>query len=306
MMHKTLRIGLILAVGLLTPIAAAQDSSPAELRREIEDLRAVNETLAAQRDQIMADLTSLKEENQSLKDQLAEAIADIEELTARLRAAPSVVPESESTEQEQPVTVPETEPSAPVPEDHLASPASLYRALQKSFDEMFPNPVLNTEANKKRYEASVRRWARDMNTKLRGQTRWRVRVEDIAAAAPTQSNPRSTDATARMTVLDHETGLPIGRPFPVTVPSKMVSKLGGGPAFEYELRLLLLPKPVINSRRLEPGVFAWPPFIGPMTEFGFDFEWIGVRPYPKAEKGPVPATQTSPDENAVSSDDDRP
>lgn len=279
MSNTVLRLCLVIALGLLTPMSIAQDSSPAELRREIEELRTAKETLQTENDQLVEQIATLRIEIEALRANLDAAKAQIVELMNRINANPSATPETTETPPAKPTTTPE-QPAAAIPADHLASPASLQAALQAAYEARFPNPVLTTEADQKRYEALVRRWARDMNMQLRGPSKWRVMLSEIEVPTPAAgTRPRPTDAAARMMVLDQKTGIPIGQSFLVKIPSRMVNKLSEESTQEYELSLLLLPKPVINSGRMTRGVFEWPPFIGPMVEFGFDFEWNGLRDY---------------------------
>lgn len=93
-----------------------------------------------------------------------------------------------------------------------------------------------------------------------------------------QPTPRRRDATARFQVIDPVNGLPIGKSFLGTIPSRMLLKIDDPTAPQmWDVTLSLVPQPTINRGRLTAGVFDYPPLIGPMVEFGFDFDWIGMR-----------------------------
>lgn len=277
--QQTLRITVLALFAFFAGPALAQDTSPAELRREIEALRAENdllaannEQLAAQNEQLTAQVASLRGEIEVVSRARTEAERQIAELKAQLAAQPkpttNTKPETPAVDPGAPV---DRGLRAPVPEDHLASPASLYNAVVREYQARFPNPDLGTDDKDAAYQERLTKWTQDVNRSLRGQTRWRIMLTDIVQA----KSPRG--ATARMAVLDPATGLQIGESFKVDVPSRMALKLGTEPTQYYDLTLMLSPTPIVNPARRTKGVFEWPPFVGPMVDFAFDFEWGGLR-----------------------------
>ena len=272
MTQHALRSYFLVLVGLIAPMALAQDASPAELRREIEVLREQNAEITAERDELLEHVTALRDEMISISSKLEAALQEIEVLKKLLASKA----ESELIEKEEaPEPAPEVvEPrSAPIPKDHLASPESLLRALVHAYEVRFPNPSLETEVDRKRFETRVRKWTQDVSKTMRGQTKWRVLLTDITPRR------RGRETQAMMAVLDPASGLTIGTPFLVEVPSRMALKLGSEKEQVFDLNLLLVPAPIVNPNRLVGGVFDWPRFVGPMVDFAFDIEWMGLRRY---------------------------
>lgn len=276
MSHCTLRLALVSFIALLAPLAAAQDTTPAELRREIEQLRTENEQLVTENEELAAEnealasqIASMRTEIESLHRAREESDRRIADLESRIDARPRAAePDRRDAEiQAAPIL------RAEVPEDHLASPASLLNAVCREYEARFPNPPLTTEEQVADYRVRLDQWAKEVNQNLRGRTKWRVSLTEVAQEA---SSPRG--AKARMTVLDPASGLPIGESFLVDVPPRMAIKLNSEPTQYYDLTLLLAPTPVVNPERRVKGVFEWPPFVGPMVEFAFDFEWGGIVP----------------------------
>ena len=290
MSQYALRLCLLILVGLTTPVTMAQDASPAELRREIEQLRTQNEQQRTQNEQITIErdqqttlITAMRDEMIGLANRLDEAMAQIKKLTSQLAALPTT-----STEPDQPLPdiQPTTIQQALIPEHHLASPASLFYALKHAYETRFPNPVISTEKDRTDFEQRAQKWALEMNRTMRGRTKWRIRLTDITPRT------RGRGTGAHMTVIDPVSGLAIGASFVVEVPSRMAMKLGNEDLQVYELTLMLLPTPIVNPDRLTQSVFDWPPFVGPMVDFAFDFEWIGLRRYrPEVATEPSEAEQ---------------
>jgi cell division protein FtsB len=289
MTQQVLRSCLFVLVGLLAPLALAQDASPAELRREIEVLREQNAEIAAERDELLEHVTALRDEMISISNKLEVALNEIKELKRLLasKAEPERVDEEEVHESAPEVVTPR---GAPIPNDHLASPESLLRALVHAYGVRFPNPILETDQDRKRFETRVRKWTQDVSKTMRGQTTWRVLLTDITPRR------RGRETQAMMAVLDPASGLTIGTPFLVEVPSRMALKLGAEKEQVYDLSLMLVPSPMVNPKRLVGGVFDWPPYVGPMVDFAFDIEWMGLRRY-------EPAAETSESESEAGSAD---
>lgn len=271
MSQHVLRSSFLVLVGLLAPLAMAQDASPAELRREIEVLRMQNAEIATERDQLLEQVSAMREQMIAISDKLDDALAQIKDLKSQLAARPE--PVQQDPEPTEPETIAAPPAQAPIPMDHLASPASLLRALSHAYEVRFPNPALETEQDRRRFETRVRKWTQDVAKTMRGQTKWRVLLTDITPRR------RGRETQAMMTVLDPASGLAIGSPFLVEVPSRMALKLGSEKEQVFDLTLMLVPAPIVNPKRIDRGVFEWPPFVGPMVDFAFDMDWLGLRRY---------------------------
>jgi hypothetical protein len=264
----------LLLAGLPTS-AMGQDASPAELRREIEALRAQVEVAQAEREAAHAELMSLQMEAANLREKLAMTEAMVASLRDQLEAARQPVaerpaaPASDESTPSQPA-----EPRAEVPLSPLGSPESMRLALEKSFAEAFPNPNLSSEQAKAAYQRRLGLWTTEVTRSMRGQTRWRVLLSDVSG---TPAGDRSV--AARMQVVATDTGLPIGPAQIISVPARFATRLSTSTLAPeaWELTLMVAPAMRINERRLAPGPFNHPEFIGPMVEFGYSMEWIGMR-----------------------------
>lgn len=283
------RIGVLAAllVGLMSGLSLGQDETPAELRNEIALLREKVALLESEREQMGEALEAARVENKALaqRAEQAEAMARaLEEQLARRTTEPV-----QPAPVEKPTTAPVEEPrpgeglrEAPIPVDPLASPASLLRSLRESWERSFAGLSLESEQARAEYERRLGQWADSVQRSMHGNTRWRVLISEI------QPGPRNRDATARFRVIDPGTGLPIGKSFLGTIPSRMYLKLDQAAGEQmWDVTLTLTPKPTINTKRLESGAFDYPPLIGPMVEFQFDFDWIGMKRVGEAD-APTP------------------
>jgi len=273
----TARMYILTAVCLvfvLTGAAWAQDETPAELRAEIASLREQLAVLEADRAQLIEQIESMKAATAELQRQLDAERARVEELQAALAARP-VRPAQEDRPAEPVAEEPtssEPAPVAEIPPDPLASPASLLRALRESHRQTFPDLSLESRTARETYQRRLQLWLDVVRQSLRGQTRWRITFTEITPDA------RNRQARARMQVIDPNSGLPIGESFLGTIPSRMLLKMDDrAEAQTWDVTLVLNPNPVVNPERLEAGPFDYPPLIGPMVEFQFDFDWIGMR-----------------------------
>lgn len=263
-------------------IVRAQEATPAELRREIETLRESAADITRERDALREQVESLAGEVGSLRAALAQAQARVAELEAALAARPA----QPATPTEQPATAPvqvtPTDAAAPAvvpatetPLDPLASPESMRLALTRAYLEAFGGTDLSTDAARSTYRERLASWIGTVKKNMRGQTRWNVLLSN-AATRTTSGGDRAL--SARMQVLHPQTGAPIGPSFMTVVPARLASKvsLGGEPEM-WEITITVWPDPHINDKRLEVGAFNHPEFVGPMLEFGFAMEWVGMR-----------------------------
>ncbi|MCW5764309.1 MAG: hypothetical protein KIT88_13835, partial [Phycisphaeraceae bacterium] len=170
----------------------------------------------------------------------------------------------------------------------LSSPESMRLALERSHRETFPALDLSSQAATLEYRRKLDQWITSVKRSMRGQTRWRIIVSDVA--------PKPTDRTlsARIQVVQSDSLIPIGPSFITTIPSRLATRFTpGNPSELWELTLAVAPDPIINERRLEPGPFNHPEWIGPMIEFGFTMDWIGLRKLnPQNPSAPTPEEPT--------------
>lgn len=268
----------VLLAGWLSGLAPAQEETPAELRNEIALLREKVALLEADREQMSEALEAARVENRSLSERLGQAEAKVrsleEQLAQRPVAPPPVqtVPEQAPTQAPEPVRPVEVPQEAPIPADPLASPASLLRTLRESWERSFAGLSLESDEARAEYQRRLGQWIDSVQRSMHGNTRWRLLISEI------QPGPRNREAAARFQVIDPGTGLPIGKSFQGTIPSRMLLKMDDLTATQmWDVTMTLTAKPKINTSRLSAGAFDYPPLIGPMTEFYFEFDWIGMK-----------------------------
>ncbi|MEM0982542.1 MAG: hypothetical protein AAGI17_01185 [Planctomycetota bacterium] len=264
--RMTARAGRMLAVlalavvsGLAAPQAAAQNTmSPAELRRELEQERVRAERAEQRVAQLEAELQALRAELAAMRQGGT---------PQRVRPA-GVAPSGGSSGQ------------APVPGDPLASPSSLFFAMQLSYEQATsfdgrPEPSERDVLN------AVRDWTRDARRELSGLSEWLVQLR---AAEMTEGTNLPAFAEASMTVLDRRSLRPIGSPIRVQVPGRFRSRVSeAGEHAYFLLDARVQAAPVFNANREEAGIFNFPLLIGPYAEFGFDLDWQRLRPIDEDE-----------------------
>lgn len=291
-------LATLMLVAIAGPRATAQDETPAELRREITTLREQVTALESERDGLASQLEAAKARSADLAKQLQEERTRVQQLEQQLAARGNepAQPGGEQPTNQRPTVAPSgpsTPPQADIPADPRASPASLYQALVASYGRTFDGVSLETPTQRAEYERRLNQWIDSVQQSMHGQTRWRLVMTEI------QPTGRRRDASARFQVIDPVNGLPIGKSFLGTIPSRMVMKIDDPKAPQiWDVTLSLMPQPTINRDRLTGGVFDYPPLIGPMVEFGFDFDWIGMRrvqePTEPASANPQPDEKTQP------------
>lgn len=270
-------LAVLLVAWLSNGPALGQEETPAELRNEIALLRERVSALEAEREQLAEELDAVRIENQALADRVRAAedrARSLEEQLAKRPSEPAPSGQEPTTSppaSEAPKPV-ETPREAPIPTDPLASPASMLRTLRESWERSFAGLSLETEEARTEYQRRLTQWADSVQRSMHGNTRWRLLITEI------QPGARLRDAAARFQVIDPGTGLPIGKSFQGTIPSRMFLKMDSVTEPQlWDVTLTLKPKPTINTNRLSAGAFDYPPLIGPMVEFQFDFDWIGMK-----------------------------
>lgn len=242
-------------------IPGAQPTDPDALAAENRALRDELETTRSRVIALEEEVARLLDERQQLQSSLRRA----ENLLANLRRLIT------------PAEVPDDEPEvAAIPSDPLASPASLLRELRTRYHAHMLGVSHETEADHRAFAERARSWHRTINRELRGRRTWLVRLDDMEPV-------NGRDPVVRMTVFDPETRLPIGEPFDTAFPVRFMDQFERGTKSElWEVTALVVADPELNVERLEPGVFEFPTLVGPMMEFDFELDWIGLRPHAPA------------------------
>lgn len=269
---------LILLVSLIPSATHARAQTPSELMEENRALRDELERTRSRVAALEADVDRLLAERRGLEGALARA----ENLISSIRRSVGATD-----------LPPAPQRYAQVPDDPLASPASLLRELQSRYHVEMLGIPRETEAEREDFIRRVQLWCRLTNENLRGRRTWLVTLDDIA--------PMGRDAfVVRMELHDHESGLPIGEPFDVQFPKRFMDQFERGTkSGKWEVTSIVIAKPVFNESRLSRGVFEYPTMIGPMVEFDFELNWQGLRAWaPKPEAEAEEGAQPEADEEA--------
>lgn len=278
-MHHTLpRLWTLLALLLVPAAAHAQPASPAELRREIDSLQAENVAQASEIHLLKIQLAAAESESAKRLEEVRLLSLELERLRQQLQTGtPPTTPDPTPSESTDPAAL----THAAIPADPLASPASMLAELQRRYaadlapsDANPTDPAAPLTVERRR---QLDQWCLEQTGLLQGPVEWRVRFTDF-------SRPSRREATARMTVIDPTSGLPIGDPLEVAVPRTLADRLerelslGRDPdkAPLWTLTANLSATPKLNPARPTPGVFNHPAFVGPYVEFAFDLTWRNV------------------------------
>lgn len=185
---------------------------------------------------------------------------------------------------------------AEIPSEALASPDSLLRELRGRYAAHMAGMGLATEAERAVFAQRAQLWARLTQRELRGKRSWLVTLDDLAPVG-TQGH------VVRMAVLDERTGLAIGEALDVGFPAKFLERYGrGSRSGRWVLTSIVIARPVFNESRVNPGVFEFPPFVGPMMEFDFELDWYALSAWepgqPVAPPPDLPADEPAPEDAA--------
>ncbi len=263
--------GVCIAQGQAEP--TAQPAAPAELHLEQLEMQRQRIELLEQR------VSQLTTERRNI----AGTLRQIEGMLAGLRA------EMDTDHSRSPMVM-----RAETPSDALASPASLMRELGIRYRAEMAGMAFATEAERGAFAKKAQLWARLTNRELRGKRSWLVTLNDLASVG-------ARGYVVRMTVLDEATGLPIGEAVDIGFPTKFLERFErGSRSGRWVLTSIVIARPVFNESRVTPGVFEFPPYVGPMMEFDFDLDWYALSAWepgqPIAPPEPVeaPVDQASP------------
>ena len=243
-----------IAIGVLALLAAAgpspaQNESEGDLRRE--NLR------------LKAEVSDLQQELEAARARIAELEQQIERL--KLQAEKPAAPASAAPAPEQ-VTVDESIPTA--------SPRALFRAMKQGYQEATRGLEIGDprtpEGQRQRiaYQRAVEGWTRRAGRELRAPIEWHIRIVRILRD--------EEEAVLRAQAVDPKTLVELGEPFSVVLDKSVRHKLDQiMQRSEPEVLVVkgvLLPQATMNPKRMEPGTFDRPLFIGPLAEFGFTIE----------------------------------
>jgi hypothetical protein len=256
---RTFAFGL-LALLLGAAPAAAQAESEGDLRRENQRLRAA--------------LSDLQQE----LDAARARIAELERTIDRMGRQPARSPGSAAPADPEPVTIDESIPGA--------SPRALLRAMKASYEqatrdlEVGDPSTVPGERQRKVYERAVRNWVARAHRELKGPIEWHVRIVRVVEDG--------NEAVLRAQAVDPVTLTVLGDPFAMVLDKALRQRLGqvpapGGPEV-FVVKGVLLPQPVMNPFRLEPGTFDRPILLGPFAEFGFMVDASNLLPAPPLQQ----------------------
>lgn len=270
---------IVILLSLLAAGAAdAQDRTRTELQEENRALRDELEKQTSRANELESRVDQLLSERRSLMGTLRQTENLISSLRRQLGATDAPPP---------------ARLMAQVPSDPLASPASMLRELKSMYRVEMLNVKNETEAEKAEYIKKLKLWCRLTHQKLRGKRTWVVKLEDMARLG-------KDSLVVRMTVVDENTGLPIGESFDVQFPKRFQEQFNRGSRTDrWELTSLVIAKPVFNENHVSRGVFEFPTLVGPMVEFDFELNWEGLRAWEPEPKDDQPAEDEEPAEASV-------
>lgn len=162
------------------------------------------------------------------------------------------------------------------------SPSALEAALRKAYAEGRENAAVaegNIEDFKAfgpAYQRWLRKWIAGTDRAFRKPVSWTVVLE---AAQPTSR----TESVASIVVWDVKLNEAVGKPFPVTLSTRVIERVRrsmrlNGPTVPLTLSGVYTPRLVMNSDRIDRGPFDNPPFIGPMVELRWSIDLKSLSP----------------------------
>ena len=270
----TLAILAFLMTALLTtPAARAQGESPAELRRENDELRNRVAQFEAQNLKLEQQVTALRSQLAQAQAQATRAQRDVPRLEAenkmlrdQLRAlgvepeAPaSPAPRAPGSRTPDPTSAPT---AVQLPDDPMACPPCLLQALRAAYDDRFASKSIDD--GRADYIKEVRRWAGEMKRAHRGPITWTVEIapSDVPGDDALPVKLRVVDPVTKDPVHTDTTAIDLGR--------RHTRRIISEPDQRYwTIEGVLFADPQVNADRDDEGPIPYPPFIGPYAEFEF-------------------------------------
>jgi len=228
---------MILTIGGLGPPAAGQ--SQAEIRRENQSLR----TRVAD---LEVEMKALREENERLRKELAQAGQSGGAATGSARPPAPPVP--------LPVTIDESKPEA--------SPRSLLRSIRESYAKTTADLEMGDDADTSQRTTYLRRldrWAPRTNREHRLQVDWHVRILSDSVV------PYGRRFVLKMEAVDPKPNATLGDPFDAMLSTNLTVRLRNMES---------------RGNRIVAGTFDNPRLIGQFAEFAFDVEAAAINRVP--------------------------
>lgn len=116
---------------------------------------------------------------------------------------------------------PEKPKKSQTPTAPLASPAALYEALVKDYQEKVGSLPRDSQSEKVKHQGAARKWTQDAVSAFRGPVDWQIQVVKVSGGA----GGRPADVT--FNILD-ESGKPSGEPMTQAIPGRFIRDLSEG------------------------------------------------------------------------------
>ena len=241
------------------------------------------------------DAELIRKENQLLREEIRAADQQIELLLERVVLLERQLGYDPISAGDRSSPTEDAQVELVLPDDALASPSTVLRELSKRYEERFGDEQSLTEDS----QDVISKWCRDVTIQLRGKREWIVSIGSV-----TRENRRLY--TALFVVYDADTRRPISEPFRSSIPERFATRVETHrEATLWRVSGLVIAEPKFTPDRIDPGVFNYPPLVGPFVEFAWRFVWYGIAPFEfsDSDKGPesgAPATDgAAPDPGAT-------
>ena len=175
------------------------------------------------------------------------------------------------------------------PPPPAASPGGVIVEVQASHaaavasGEIPPQPEGKDDATAARHRRSVQKWVATANRNFRRKVEWPVLMSDVQRL-------NATSARMMINIWDVAADRTAGKPFPITIPVRVLDRLqrlearkAEGPR-TLELEGVFVPSIRFNPKRQEVGPFDNPRFVAPGIEMTWNFEFKSIGPLTTAAK----------------------
>ncbi len=252
-----LSLTLLLVMFVAALSSHAQNSSPAELRRQVQTLNDKIRLLEERLGESQTRVQRLEEDRITLRQALRQAEDVISNLRALIGSPDQVA------------SMPQI---AKTPLDPYASPASMLAELRWQYHQSLSDLPMQSPKQIAKSHEQIKIWCKNTNKQMRSKIRWLTRVDQL-------ERTRQGQYTARVRVLDELTLLPIGDPMSLIIPKRFAQKIARERDRKplWWINALFIATPQYDPERATPGVFEVPPFVGPFVSFAYELEWIGIK-----------------------------
>ncbi len=179
------------------------------------------------------------------------------------------------------------------------SPAGLTTAIRADFKAEFEAsglPVLtdtSTEEDRIRYERWLKKWVAARNRQFRERVSWPVAIKGAEAVS-------TNETLVNFQPWDIKDATAVGKTFELVIPTRSYARATRRRNANMDddiarLDGVFVPRIRFNSARMEPGPFDNPPYLGPMAElfWSFDFKALSAQ-ITDADATPADASGTKP------------